>query len=52
MAVDALLDSGATGMFIDQEFVKAKNLTTRQLPQPIPLYNIDGTLNDAGSIHE
>ena len=52
MAVDALLDSGATGMFIDSGFAKAKNLTTRQLPRPIPIYNIDGTLNEAGSIRE
>ena len=52
MAVDALLDSGATGMFIDAEFAKAKNLTTRQLPRSIPLYNIDGTLNEAGSVKE
>jgi hypothetical protein len=50
MEVDALLDSGATGMFIDQEFIKAKNLMTWQLPQPILLYNIDGTPNNAGSI--
>ena len=52
MAVDALLDSGATGMFIDVEFAKAKNLTTRQLPRPIPIYNIDGTLNESGSDRE
>ena len=52
MAVDALLDSGATGMFIDVEFARAKNLTTRQLPRPIPIYNIDGTLNESGSVRE
>ena len=52
MAVDALLDSGATGMFIDSEFIKAKNLMTWQLPRPIPLYNVDGTLNEAGSVRE
>jgi hypothetical protein len=52
MAVDALLDSGATGMFIDHEFVKTKNLTTWQLPWLILLYNINGTLNDAGSVCE
>ena len=39
-------------MFIDSEFVKAKNLTTWQLPWPIPLYNIDGTLNEASSVRE
>ena len=46
----ALLDSGASGMFIDQEFVKAKGLQTTPLPHPVPVYNVDGTLNHAGSI--
>src|SRR3979490_2479193 len=52
LAIDALLDSGATGMFIDIEFVWAKRLKTRRLPRAIPVYNIDGTPNEAGSIKE
>src|SRR3979490_1062867 len=52
LAIDALLDSGATGMFIDIEFVRAKRLKTRHLPRAIPVYNIDGTPNEAGSIKE
>ena len=52
MAVSALLDSGATGLFIDTEFVQAKNLTTTKLPRAIPVYNIDGSLNQHGSIKE
>ena len=52
MAVTALLDSGATGLFIDIDFVYAKNLTTTKLPKAIPVYNIDGSLNDHGSIKE
>ena len=36
LAIDALLDSGATGMFIDIEFFQAKRLKTRHLPRAIP----------------
>src|SRR3979490_3075309 len=52
LAIDALLDSGATGMFIDIEFVQAERLKTHCLPRPIPVYNINGTHNEAGSIKE
>ena len=52
MAVEALLDSGATGLFIDSDFVQTKNLTTSKLDRPIPVYNIDGSLNQNGSIQE
>jgi hypothetical protein len=51
-SVNALLDSGATGMFIDRDYVKANRLTTRTLSTPIPVYNVDGTPNEAGSITE
>ena len=50
LAIDSLLDSGATGLFIDVEFVKEQKLRTCPLPHPIPVYNIDGTTNEAGSI--
>ena len=43
-SVQALLDSGATGMFIDRDYVKANQLATRALSNPIPLRNVDGTL--------
>ena len=52
MTVTALLDSGATGLFIDADFVQAKNLTVQRLPRSIPVYNIDGSLNVHGSIKE
>src|SRR3979490_3149819 len=52
LAINALLDSGAIGMFIDIEFVWAKRLKTRRLPRAILVYNIDGTPNEAGSIKE
>jgi hypothetical protein len=51
-SVDALLDSGATGMFINRDYVKANQLTTRTLSKSIPVYNVDGTPNEAGSITE
>ena len=49
-SVTALLDSGATGMFIDWEYVKKSGFTTRMLSNPIPVRNVDGTPNEAGSI--
>ena len=49
-SVTALLDSGATGMFIDQVYVKKSGFTTRTLSNPIPVHNVDGTPNEAGSI--
>jgi hypothetical protein len=46
----ALIDCGATGCFIDIEWVKLNNIPTRPLTKPIPVYNVDGTANDAGMI--
>ena len=51
-AVKALLDSGATGMFIDHAYIKANCFPTRTLSSPIPIRNVDGTLNEAGSVTE
>jgi hypothetical protein len=48
----ALLDCRATGLFIGTKFVRQKGLTTKKLSQSIPVYNVDGTLNKAGSISE
>ena len=49
-SMTALLDSGATGMFIDREYVKKSGFTTRTLSNPIPVHNVDGPPNKAGSI--
>ncbi len=49
---EAMVDTGATGNFIDQDFVWNAKLPTHKLLQLIPVYNIDGTPNEAGSIHE
>jgi hypothetical protein len=52
ISVTALLDSGATAMFIDHDFVKSKNMTTDKLPRAISIFNIDGSQNSHGSIKE
>jgi len=49
-AVSALLDSGATGLFLDRDYVARQRLNVRQISAPIIVYNIDGTRNDAGNI--
>jgi hypothetical protein len=50
LGTNALLDCGATGLFIDTEYVKQNQLTVRTLARLIPVYNVDGTLNEAGAI--
>jgi predicted aspartyl protease len=50
--IQALVDCGATGLFIDREYVKSNRLPTRKLSQPIPVFNVDSTANEAGSILE
>lgn len=50
--VQALVDCGATGSFIDRDFVRESKLNTRQLSRPIPVYNVDGSANEAGQISE
>ena len=49
---NALLDCGATGLFIDANYVKEQGLNTRTLTRPIPVNNVDGTANEAGPITE
>src|SRR6201985_3206221 len=52
MDATALLDTGATGLFIEEPYVEAKRFTRQKLPRSIPVYNIDGTLNEHGSVKE
>ena len=47
---NALLDSGAGGEFIDQNYAKTLNLPLKTLGKPIPAINVDGTLNKKGTI--
>ena len=49
---NALVDCGATGLFVDTEYVRLNNISTRRLTTPIPVYNVDGTANEAGAITE
>jgi len=49
-SIKALLDSGATGNFIDQDFVRTKGINTWSISRPIPVYNVDGSPNEAGQI--
>ncbi|KAJ8469029.1 hypothetical protein ONZ45_g17034 [Pleurotus djamor] len=48
----ALLDSGASGLFIHPNYVEKCGFSTRPLSSPIPVYNVDGTMNQEGSIRE
>src|SRR6266481_4281547 len=52
MAMNALIDTGATGQFIDVEYVRSKELCTYCLPHSIRVYNVDRTPNEAGHITE
>ena len=47
-----LIDSGAGGKFIDQNFAKEEGLKTKDLENPLVVYNIDGTLNKKGTIRK
>ena len=47
---EALLDSGATHNFIDTRAVTSLGLGTWNLPHSLQVNNVDGTINQAGSI--
>jgi hypothetical protein len=47
---EGFLDCGARGKFIDQNYMKAKGFEKEPFSQPIPVYNVDGTLNKKGTI--
>ena len=49
-AEQALLDSGATENFIDEEVWKALHIGAWTLPNPVTIYNVDGTENKQGKI--
>ena len=46
----ALIDSGATGNFMDICLLSLDNFTLIHLPNPIITYNVDGTKNQKGTI--
>ena len=49
---EALVDSGAQGQFIDQDFVQKHQIKTRETRTPIKTRNADGTMNQHGNIQE
>jgi hypothetical protein len=50
--LQAMLDSGATTLFISPQIIRKYQLTTQKLTSPIRLQNIDQTPNVMGSITE
>ena len=51
--VDALLDSGVTGLFMNREFVEKRGFKMEKLERPVKVMNVDSTHNKGGDItHE
>ena len=46
----ALIDSGARGKFIDQNYTKESSFTLENLEEPLMAWNMDGTENKQGKI--
>ena len=50
IAVKALLDSGATGLFMDTTFAKEKGFKMEKLKKPLLVRNVDGMANAGRAI--
>jgi len=50
IVVKALLDSGATGLFMDTTFAREKGFKMEKLKNPLLVRNVDGTVNVGGAI--
>ena len=50
IAVKALLDSRATGLFMNTTFVKEKGFKMEKLKKPLLVRNVDGMANVEGTI--
>jgi len=48
--IKALLDSGATGMFIDRQMATRHGFKLQKLERPLMVKNVDGTVNSGGAI--
>ena len=48
--VKALLDSGATGMFMDKKMAVKHGFRLQKLERPVVVRNVDGTNNSGGAI--
>ena len=47
---NALIDSGAGGIFINKDFVDKNNLFVKEISKPLTAFNVDGTINKQGTI--
>ena len=50
VVVKALLNSRATGLFMDMAFAKEKGFIIKKLKNPLLVRNVDGTVNVKGAI--
>ena len=50
ITVEALLDSGATGLVMSLEFTKKQGFKLKRLERPMNVRNVDGLLNKEGPI--
>jgi len=50
IVVDALLDSGATGLVMSEEFLRKHRFRRLKLEKPVYVRNVDGILNYVGPI--
>ena len=50
IVVKALLDSGATGLFMDMTFAREKGFKMKRMKNPLLVKNVDGTVNVGGAI--
>jgi len=50
VVVKALLDSGATGLFMDTIFAREKGFKMERIKNPLLVKNVDGTVNAGGAI--
>jgi len=50
VVVKALLDSGATGLFMDMTFAKEKGFKMERMKRPLLVKNVNGSVNIGGAI--
>jgi hypothetical protein len=50
LSMQVLLDCGAMDLFLNMEYVCKHDIPTHKLQRPIPVFNVDGSPNEAGSI--
>jgi len=50
VVVKALLDNGATGLFMDMTFAREKGFKMERIKNPLLVKNVDGTVNTGGAI--